>query len=208
MRVFRIDTLTKPPQSRFPHYANLVAEDAVWRAIGDGGDFHGEPFDKWKEKTFRIEKLLFPKPNFFNIGPTAFVCDERARELAAEPLEMSGELLPIRVEGEKGKFWIYNCTNCINAVDAKKSRYWKFGPGPDERQMDRPAFFASRFGEESVFKIPEDRATLVYCVERTGDPDDGEFKAVVESNGLTGLKFEMVWTDETAPVSRGKGRKM
>jgi hypothetical protein len=36
----------------------------------------------------------------------------------------------------------------------------------------------------------------MYCVEFTGDPDDGEFKAVVEHHGLTGLEFELVWTDE------------
>lgn len=70
------------------------------------------------------------------------------------------------------------------------------GRGPNDRMMERPAFIASRFGEESVFKIPEDRASLVYCVEVTGDADDGEFKAVVERAGLTGIKFELVWTDE------------
>ena len=200
MRVYEISTLPKPPKSRFPHYSNLIAEDAVWQFIRDG--LKGVPFDNWKRQTFYIEKPLFPKPNFFHIGATAFVCDEKARELAAEPLEMSGEFLPIKVEGENGKFWIYNCTNCINAVNAKASKYWKFGPGPDERQMDRPAFFASRFGEESVFKIPEDRATLVYCVEVTGDADDGEFKAVVEHHKLTGLEFKLVWSDEQRTVSR------
>lgn len=195
MRVYDISTLAKPPNSRFPHYANLVAEDPVWRFISDGGEFRGVPFNKWKRQTFYIEKPLYPKPNFFHVGVGIFVCDEKARELAAEPLEMSGEFLPIKVEGEKGKFWIFNCTNCINVVDAKKSKWRKFGPGPDDRMMERPAFFGSRFGEERVFKIPEDRATLVYCVEFTGDADDGEFKAVVEDSGLTGLKFELVWTN-------------
>lgn len=195
MRVYEISTLAKPPKSRFPHFAGLVAEDAVWQFIVERGDFRGAPFPKWTRQTFYIEKPLFPKPNFLHIGVGVFVCDEKVRELAAEPLEMSGEFLPIKVEGEKGKFWIYNCTNCINVVNAKASKYWKFGPGPNDRQMDRPAFFASRFGEESVFKILEDRATALYCVERTGDADDGEFKAVVESSGLTGIKFELVWTD-------------
>ena len=36
----------------------------------------------------------------------------------------------------------------------------------------------------------------MYCVEFTGDPDDGEFKAVVEHHNLTGLTFEAIWTDE------------
>jgi hypothetical protein len=62
--------------------------------------------------------------------------------------------------------------------------------------LKRPAFLSSRFGEETLFKIPEDRATVIYCAEFTGDPDDGEFKAVVEHHKLTGLTFELVWTDE------------
>jgi len=196
MRVYEISTLAKPPKSRFPHYSGLVTDDEeLWRSY-HGEVFKGEPIGKqWKTPIFYIEKPLIPRANFFNIYVGAFACDEKARELAAEPLEMSGEFLPIKVEGEKGKFWIYNCTNCINVVDGKKSKWRKFGPGPDDRMMERPAFFASRFGEESIFKISEDRATLVYCVEFTGDPDDGEFKAVVENSGLTGLKFELVWSD-------------
>jgi hypothetical protein len=195
MHVYEINTLPKPPKSRFPHYANLVAESGVWRFIGDRGEFRGVPLNNWKPQTFYIEKPLYPKPNFFHIGVGVFVCDERARELAAEPMEMSGEFLPIKIEGEQGKFWIYNCTNCINVVNAEASKYWKFGPGLDDQQMDRPAFFASRFGEETVFKIPEDRGAIMYCAEFTGDPDDGEFKAVVEHHGLTGLAFELIWTD-------------
>lgn len=197
--------MAKPPKSRFPYYSSLVTDDEqLWRS------FHGEIFKgipvggNWKAPTFYIEKPLIPKPNFFSIYVGAIACDEKARDLAAEPLEMSGEFLPIKVEGEKGKFWIYNCTNCINVVDAKKSKWRKFGPGPDDRMLERPAFIASRFGEETLFKIPEDRATMLYCVEFTGDPDDGEFKAVVEHHQLTGLEFKLVWSDERRPASRQK----
>jgi len=202
MRVYEISTLAKPPKSRFPHYSNLVAEDAVWRFIGDGGEFRGVPFNKWKPQAFYIEKPLFPKPTFFHIGVGVFVCDERARELAGEPMEMSGEFLPIKVEGEKGKFWIYNCTNCINVVDAKASQWQKLGPGRQDRMLKKPSFIASRFGEETLFKIPEDRGTRIYCAEFSGDPDDGEFKADVEHHKLTGLEFKLVWSDETRSVSR------
>ncbi len=202
MRVYRISTLAKPPQSRFPYYSLLVAEDKVWKFIHHGGPFKGMPFNRWKRQDFFIEKPLVPKPNFFGIGPTAFVCDEKARELAGEPLEMSGEFLSIRVEGEPGKYWIYNVTNCINVVDIKSSKWRRFGPGASGRIMEQPAFFASRFGEEVIFKIPEDRATLMYCAERTSDPEDGEFKALVERHGLTGLEFELVWSDEKVNSTR------
>lgn len=139
---------------------------------------------------------MAPKSDFLYSGIDFLICNEKARDLAAEPLEMSGEFLPIRVEGESGKYWIYNVTNTINVFDSKKTVWRKFGPEPDARMIEKPAFIASRFGEESIFKIAEDRGTLMYCVERTGDPDDGEFKAVVEQNGLTRIEFKLVWTDE------------
>ncbi len=50
--------------------------------------------------------------------------------------------------------------------------------------------------EAWVFKIPDARRTNMYCVEFTGDPDDGEFKALVEHHGLTGLQSKLVWSDE------------
>lgn len=198
MRIYKISTLAKPPKSRFPYYSMLVADDDTWKRISPTGEaFQGVPFGKkWKMPTFYIEKPLIPKPNFFNIGASAFACDAKARELAGEPLEMSGEFLPIKVEGEKERYWIYNCTNCINVVDVKASKWQVFGSGAKDRMLQKPAFYAARFGEETVFKIPEDRATQVYCAEFTGDSQDGEFKAVVERSNLTGLKFELIWTDE------------
>ncbi len=198
MRVYKISTIAKPKGSPFKEYAGLHADDKVWNFIvtPECEGFMGVPLKaKWKVQDFYIDEPLAPIPNFFHIGVGAFACDQKARKLAGEPLEMSGEFLPIKIEGQKGKFWIYNCTNCINVVDVKKSKWRKFGPGPNDRMMERPAFFGSRFGEETIFKIPEDRATVVYCVEFTDDPDDGEFKAVVEQHGLTGLVFEEVWTD-------------
>jgi hypothetical protein len=176
----------------------LVTEDRVWRGFSpDGEPFKAVPFGRsWKVPIFYIEEPLIPRPNFFNVGVSAFVCDEKARELAAEPLEMSGEFLPIKVEGEKGKYWIYNCTKCINVVNPKASKWSKFGPRPNDRMMEKPAFYAARFGEGTIFKIPEDRATLVYCAEFTRDWEDGEFKAVVEHHGLTGLIFEEIWSNE------------
>jgi hypothetical protein len=111
-------------------------------------------------------------------------------------MEMSGEFLPIRVEGGKGEYWIYNITNTINVVDEKKSEWQKLGPSLNDRMLKKPAFIPSRFGDETIFKIPEDRGARMYCVEFTGDPDDGEFKAVVEHHNLTGLEFKLIWSGE------------
>ncbi len=197
MKVYEIDSLAKPGDRRFKEYAWLVAEDEVWdRIMPDGEAFNGVPFGKWKTQKFYYEQPLAPKSNFVHLCASAFVCDEKAREIAGGPMEMSGEFLPIRVEGGKGKFWIYNITNTINVLDLKRSRWEKLGPRPDDRALQKPAFISSRFGEETIFKIAEDRGTGMYCVEFSGDADDGEFKTIVEQSGLTGLTFKLVWTDK------------
>jgi len=127
--------------------------------------------------------------------------NERAVELAGEPLEMSGELLPVTIEGESGNFYIYNATNCINVLDPGKTVWKSLGAQNEYREPAKPAFIAERFGEQSIFKFPEDGAVGIYCLERTGDADNGEFKAVVERSGLTGLRFELVWTDVKGSVN-------
>lgn len=176
---------------------NIVGGHLIGKAIGFGvKGLNGAPFNKeWKTPTFYVEKPLIPKPNFFN-AVLGIVCDEKAREIAGGTMEMAGEFLPIKVEGEKGEYWIFNITNTINVVDHKKSVWQEYGPVQDDRILTKPAFIPSRFGDETIFKIIEDRGTRPYCVEFTGDPDDGEFKAVVEHSGLTGLDFKLIWTDE------------
>ncbi len=197
MKVYEFKPTGRPKDRRFKEYSLLATEDQTLEYILPHGEgLNGVPFDReWKTPTFYIEKPLVPKPNFFRICG-GLVCDKSGREIAGEALEMSGEFLPIRVEGEPGEYWIYNITNTINVVDHKQSDWDQYGPTPDDQVLKKPAFIPTRFGEETIFKIREDRGARMYCVEFTGDPDDGEFKAVVEHHGLTGLEFELVWTDE------------
>src|SRR5688572_5839870 len=119
MKVFVIKTLAKPKDRRFREFSILAADDKVWNYITPHGEgLNGKPFGKnWKVQTFYIEKPLIPKPDFFWIGARAFVCNEKARELVGESMEMYGEFLTIEVEGEKGKYWIYNITNILNVLD-------------------------------------------------------------------------------------------
>ena len=197
MKVYKFSAVGKPKERRFKEYSILATDDETFSYIYQHGNgLNGVPFGReWKIPTFYIEKPLVPKPNFFN-AVLGIVCDEKVREVVGGALEMSGELLPLRVENEKGEYWIFNITNTINVVDVENSQWQKLGPGPNDRMLKKPAFISSRFGDETIFKIPEDRGARMYCVEFTGDPDDGEFKAVVEHHGLTGLEFELVWTDE------------
>jgi len=197
MKVYEFSPLGRPKGRRFKEYSLLVTDDDTFDYIYQHGKgLAGIPFAKeWKVPRFYIEKPLIPRPDFFN-AVLGLVCNENAREIAGEAMEMSGEFLPIRVEGVAGEHWIYNITNTINVVDEQKSDWQRLGPGPGDRMLRKPAFISARFGDETIFKMPQDRGARTYCVEFTGDPDDGEFKAVVEHSGLTGLEFTLVWTDE------------
>lgn len=209
MKVYRISTTGKPPRSRFPNWTSL---DIKEREIRSGRltyeKFSGRPYPfKWKAVELYIENPLYPRPDFYNFGTGKFVCNERAREQAGEALEMAGELLPVSIEGESGEFYIFNCTNCINVLDREKSRWKVFGPMGQFRTLEQPAFYPQRFGEECLFKIAEDGGSVIYCLERTGDALDGEFKAVVEECGLKGLEFRLVWTNEKRQPERVRTAK-
>jgi hypothetical protein len=166
-------------------------------------NFAGTPYTrKWKPVRFYVDKPKLPRPDFF-MQTRGWICNERAMLLAGEAMEMAGESLPVEIEGETGQFAFFHITNCINVLDPEKSEWEVLGPvkgyksleSYTARQLKRPAFRPERFGEESLFKIPEDYGIRSYCLERSGDPDDGEFKAVVEHHKLTGLTFDLIWSD-------------
>jgi len=196
-RVYKVSTRAKPPKGNFPHYAPLVTKsdrDENWLGLDE---FNGKPFSKkWRELELIISMPRLPRPDFFDFGGSVFVCSERALELAGDPLEMAGELLPVRIKSEKGRFRLFNPTNCIEVLDSKKSKWERWGPAGQYERLVKPAFVRNRLGEISIFKFPEDGASRIYCIERSGDPDDGEFKAAVERHGLTGLEFELVWSSK------------
>src|SRR5689334_5593554 len=124
MKVFQISCDAKPPDSRAEHYTPVVASerDRHWLGLDE---FSGQPFSrKWRPIQLHISMPALPTPDFYDFGIGVFVCHQRAARLCGEPLEMCGELLPVTLEREKGRFFLYNVTNCINAVDYKRSK-WK-----------------------------------------------------------------------------------
>ena len=168
----------------------------------DFNEFEGQPYSKkWRPAKVYIDKPRLPRPDFFSYDSKVLVCNERAIELAGEPMEMAGELLPIEVEREKIKLYMLNVTECINVLDYEASDWEELLPGT--KLLDKPAFLPDRFGEHtSLFKIPEGSGLKIYCLERSGDVYDGEFKALVEHHRLTGLEFELIWTDRKVKAKK------
>ena len=100
----------------------------------------------------------------------------------------------------KGAYQLHHISaRTAGLLDGQKNDLAKIA---GERCLLVPAFRGDRIGPKlKLFKIPEDHGLRIYWVERTGKPNE-EFKALVEQHGLTGLRFNLVWTDGKGPAGK------
>ena len=101
----------------------------------------------------------------------------------------AGELLPISFQGQE--LTLLNITRCFNYLDHDHSLFLKTAQGVNVYPK-KYVFYADRWAECSLFKIPETRAGEVLTLEVASDPEC-EFKAAYEHYKMTGLKFELLW---------------
>jgi hypothetical protein len=192
MKVFEINHSAKPTGGRFRSFAGLALKEIDTHILGKIGK--GRPFPGvWKEFEVYIPNPGLPRPEIFGF-PGGFVMEKSIYEILAEPLEMCTEALAIAIEGEKAPFYLCHILTTMNAVDREKSDWMSVGGKKSPKMLTRPSFIPERLGEETLFKIPDDCYVGNYCLERTGDPEEGEFKAIVEQHHLKGLEFEEIWS--------------
>jgi hypothetical protein len=159
--------------------------------------FDGKPYPaRWpKSVMLTLLKPKLPRPDFLAFHPKALLCTPRAIDIVGDVLESAGELFPVKVRGIEGTCQVANITRLLGrALDPAKSIY-RVG---SFRRLTQPAFRADKIARDvNLFKLPQNHGNAIYTVERTANPDDGEFKALVEEHGLTGLEFELMWSDRT-----------
>lgn len=165
-------------------------------SVFEGDTFSGIPFpSEWK----RIELLPANKSiqtmDFYAVGEKAFVCSAQVH-LYSGALWDEGEFLPVKISGLRGKYYLYNITNCRSHLDPRKTVWQKNGQ-TGHKAIKLPAFHANRLGEDCVFKIPEDGATTIYTLERDDVPGHEGLKTFARRHQLTGLRFKLVWSNET-----------
>jgi hypothetical protein len=196
MKIYLVKT-GRPNSTKRKEFACLSAKRTDCKMV-DSQKGKGVPFATWKELEFIVYNPRDPKPDFFGYS-LEIVCSQRARDIALQPLERSGELLRLTVKSLEGFFYLYNCTTVIDALDAESS-IWEYSKNTKRFELEVPSFHGRRLQDATIFKFLTFGLTRFYTVERTGDYKDGEFKALVEHHGLNGLEFEMVWTDTDGPV--------
>ena len=203
MKIYRVSTYAKPPGGKFQDYAQLSCRKSDEKFLREE-HFHGKAFPgKWRPITLFFEEPLWPRADFYTFYPENFVCTERAKTLAGPALEKAGEFLPVTIEGESEVHYIYNVTACGAFIDPPRSIYEYELDEPAETARGvrvAPAFQTKPIAKLSVFKLSEESGRTIYSVERTGNPSNGEFKALVEHHRLTGIKFDLAWSEKSGPV--------
>lgn len=116
------------------------------------------------------------------------IFSEAAVHKLFEMLKGKAEILPY--SHSKDKYYAINVTNLIDCIDVRNSVIDKDTVVPE---ITKFAFIEHLIEQETIFKIPQYKATHVFVTNRFRD-------YVIESN-LTGFKFNEVWNSEsTIPV--------
>ena len=179
-----------------------VSEDHFQTLLIDGDDDFSRPWfslisspnsvwQQWRPPPLYADRPTRPRPDFVllwgGLGPVlAATVPQDLRDLLA----ISGELLPVDVEGERLSY--LHVTEVLNVLDRDAS-VWEGGAA---RVLE---FHAHRFYEVPLFRIPENNSAQVFCLEGFGE---FQFKTMVEERGLTGLRFVEAWNSVVGGIRK------
>jgi hypothetical protein len=157
--------------------------------------FKGVPIKDWQPPDVKADYPAFPAPDFWSVfggGRGDITAGQKAVGLVETFLVRAGQLLPLPFQGET--LIICNVLECQDCIDEDKSEWYVRKPSGERGYITRPFFLPNEVPASNIFKIPQ-VIDGIYTWEEDSNPED-EFKSCVEANGLTGLYFEPVWSDE------------
>ena len=195
MKVFSINC-GLPQNAKRREFARLDCNQRVYRLLSSQAR-KGRPIQGWEKVEMYIDNPTCPQPDFF-WSSLDMICNQQTRDIVGHLLEQSGELLPMTIKGEQGIYYFFNPTPALDTIDPEHS-IWDYSKQSQRSVIRGPAFRPNRLSKVSVF-LEQTRRGNPFCVERTGDHRDGEFKALVEKHGLTGLSFDLVWSEAEGPT--------
>lgn len=178
-------------------YRFMYPEDDVYDS--DDWEFKGEPLIDKLPKCFKAyfdEKPDEPIPDIAYLGMSTFAFKRDVATALADILEAAGEVLPFYVDGEL--WYCLNVLESADAVDEKRSTY-EIDDGTVKFGLKDIVFDVDKLpAESSLFKIPNDNYTIIYCADRRDTDEDvlGNFFCAVAAHGYTGVKFEEVFDSD------------
>lgn len=135
-----------------------------------------------------------PIPDIACLGMTTFAFRKDVATELVDILEESGELLPFYVGDDL--WYCFNVTKSIDALDEDKTTFKDF-EGANKMFPANYVFKDKLLLESTLFKIPTDNFTDIFCVDRR-DTDEQvmeNFFCAVSYHGFTGIKFEEVYSN-------------
>jgi hypothetical protein len=134
--------------------------------------------------------------NFAHCWDGGFIVDTHASTVLKPILEKCAELLPLK--RYKGRVYhLLNVLNCLDCLDEQRTK-WRVGKKNKVRfAIDEYQFVPDKLTDSTLFRIPKN-VSLFTVVGRPRAKV--EFKTMVEREGLTGLKFEEIWSEGGPPI--------
>jgi hypothetical protein len=151
-----------------------------------------------KAEEWVVQKMYVGNPrdkrgDFFGMGGDNIVMTTHARTILEPIVKDVSEFLPLDLQGET--IWALNLINRIDCLDVAHCEVERFEDGGGLMRIDKYSFFKDRLNKYSLFDITNFPVTTIFTTEGHLPPEL-EFKHVVESNNLKGLKFDEVWDSE------------
>jgi len=137
-----------------------------------------------------------------------FAIDNHALAILRPLIETCCELLPLApYDGEV--FHLINVLDTIDCLDQTKTTWLphsndapkKRPKGSTAYSIDEYCFDVKRLPKSALFKIPEQSRSAELTVSGLLSPNK-EFKSIVEREGLTGLAFEELWSEDGPRTGR------
>ena len=172
------------------HYQNLtlVNFDDDWETLYE---FKGMPIDAaWRplrvrplEEDLSLQSAPGDCPSLFSGEPTLSL---RAAEVLDEILDGNGELLPL--ECEEGRYFIFNVTRVVDALDEMNSEIVRFANSQRVMTIKRFGFVPAQLEGVDVFKLPQLPLAHVFVTDN--------FVSRSRESGLLGFRFEWLWSSD------------
>lgn len=153
----------------------------------------------WPSLSFYVrDPARTKRGNFFNLSLGSLAYDQAVLDSdLGETIEKSGEVLSATLDDTKEKFYVFNPTSCYNCLDRDNTEARWTPDGTAAIQVKKFAFHPGRIGDVNLFKIPEMKRVGLFALAGRDEPED-EFYAQYHALGFTGLRFEEVWSDDSA----------
>lgn len=181
-------------------YRLAYPEDSVYDS--DHWEFKAQPLIEKLPLNFtgyfsQSSDADYPKPDIAYMGMSTFALRGDVADILAEDiLEPAGELLPFTIDGVL--WYCLNVTACAphEALDKSRSKY-EIEENGLQINLLHGVFDTDKLPETSLFKMPHDNYTDIYCVDRRDSDEEviGNFFAAVAAHGFTGVEFIEVYSD-------------